>query len=133
MPVSTNDNPNEAKPNEAKPNEAKPVASSESGSGSTKGEQLSVNDSRLNNQVNCYGVGPDGKKSIQQEVEEKRAEQVAKIDEKDADVLAAAAASGDADVHNLLGQRAVAALNGDEDELKRIDKDIASRQKKTRR
>ena len=67
---------------------------------------------------------PEEKKSVQQEVEEKQQAKVDKIDKKDADILAAAANSSDAAVHNLLGQRSVAELNADEDELKRIDKEL---------
>jgi hypothetical protein len=64
-------------------------------------------------------------KAVVQEVEEKRQADVAKVDQKDADILSAAAASGDASVHNLLGERAIAELNGDTAELKRIDGKLA--------
>jgi len=39
----------------------------------------------------------------------------------DTDLLSAAAASGDADVQNLLAQREIAQRNGDEDAVKDID------------
>lgn len=52
-------------------------------------------------------------------------EAVVKVNTKDADILAAAAASGDAAVHNLLGERVVAEQNEDADALKAIDKKIA--------
>jgi hypothetical protein len=141
MALTTSDSPNENKAGDTKPkptsdssDESKPVVSSKSQSGPTEGQKLSVNDSRLNNQTNVYGVGPDsGDKSIQQEVEEKRAEAVAKLEEKDADLLASVAGSGDADVHNLLGQRAVAVQNGDTKLIERIDRDLASGQKQTSR
>lgn len=102
---------------------------------STAGSQgLSVNDSRLNNQVNVYGDGPDsGKKTLEAEVAEKRQAKIDKINDSSSDVLAGAAQSGNADVHNLLGQRSIAELNGDEEELKRIDADIAAQQKQTSR
>ena len=63
-------------------------------------------------------------KSPVQQAEEKQAESVAKVDKANADVLSAAAASGDAAVHNLLGERAVAEQNQDADALKEIDKKL---------
>src|ERR1044072_6085713 len=84
-----------------KPNDDKPVAKSDKPA-STSEEQ----------------------KSVQQEVEEKRQADVDKVTKKNADVLAAAAASSDAAVHNLLGHRTIAELNGDVDELKRIDEEL---------
>ena len=55
---------------------------------------------------------------------DERQEKVAKINKSNSDVLTAAAASSDAAVHDLLGHRTIAELNGDEDELKRIDKEL---------
>lgn len=127
MAVSLSDKPNDDKP------AAAPAAPAQSAKADKKEEKLDVNDSRLNNQTNVYGQGPDGPKTVQQEVEEKRAERIAKINEASADVLSGAAASSNADVHNLLGQRAIAELNADEDELKRIDQEIAEGQKQTSR
>ena len=49
---------------------------------------------------------------------------VDKINAKHADLLSAAAASGHADVHNLLGQRVVAEQAQDIDALKAIDKKL---------
>lgn len=60
-------------------------------------------------------------------VDEKKSdkpEPVAKVEKKDADILAAAAASGDAAVHQLLGERVVAEQNADVDALKEIDKKL---------
>jgi hypothetical protein len=60
--------------------------------------------------------------------EEKKVEkEVEKLNEKDADVLSAAANSGDADVQNLLAHRAIAELNGDADAIKEIDSKLKDR------
>jgi hypothetical protein len=50
---------------------------------------------------------------------------VAAVNDQSADILAAAAASGDAAVHNLLGHRVVAEQNADAAALKEIDKQLA--------
>ena len=60
-----------------------------------------------------------------QQAEEKQADDVDKVNSKNADVLAAAAASGDAAVHQLLGERVIAESNQDTDALKEIDKKLA--------
>jgi hypothetical protein len=60
-----------------------------------------------------------------QKGEEKQAEAVDKANAKSADVLTAAAASGDAAVHNLLGERVIAEQNQDTESLKEIDKKLA--------
>ena len=64
------------------------------------------------------------KKTAQQQADEKVASDVARVEKRDADVLSAAAASGDAAVHQLLGERVVAEQNGDVDALKEIDKKL---------
>ena len=64
-------------------------------------------------------------KSEVQKAEEKQQEKVDKIDKKHADLLLGAAASGDAAVHELLGHRAIAELNQDENALKEIDGKLA--------
>ena len=51
-------------------------------------------------------------------------EEISKINKKHAKLLAAAAASGQADVHNLLGQRAIAELAQDIDAILAIDKQL---------
>jgi hypothetical protein len=50
---------------------------------------------------------------------------IQKLDDKSSDVLAAAGASGDAEVQNLLAHRGVAVQNGDEASVKEIDKKLA--------
>lgn len=136
MPVSLSDKPNDNKPATAPATAPAASADDVKPGPSEKAPQtevgyVDINDSRLNNQTNCYGVGPDSKKSAAAEVAEKRAERVKSINDSSADVLTAAAASGSADVHNLLGQRQIAELNGDEDELKRIDQELADGQQQT--
>lgn len=84
-----------------------------------------INSPYLNNQINVYGEGPGEESEADKKVRE--------ISEKNSDVLTAAAASGSADVHNLLGQRQIAALNGDEAELERIDGALAEGQQQTSR
>lgn len=49
---------------------------------------------------------------------------IAKINKKHAALLSAAAASGNAEVHNLLGHRLVAEQNEDIEALKEIDKEL---------
>ena len=61
--------------------------------------------------------------------EDKQQVEVDKVNDKDAAVLSAAAASGDADVHNLLAHRAIAELNQDAEAIKAIDKQLAERHK----
>ena len=50
---------------------------------------------------------------------------VEKLNLKHADLLGAAAASGDPAVQDLLAHRAIAERNGDEDGIKEIDKKLA--------
>jgi hypothetical protein len=69
----------------------------------------------------------DDKPAAATPVEKAEAQQQAdvdKVNKTDGTILAAAAASGDAAVHDLLGQRVIAEQNQDTDELKRIDKEI---------
>ena len=63
-------------------------------------------------------------KSPVEKAEEKQQADVDKVNKADDAILAAAAASGDAAVHDLLGHRVIAEQNQDVDELKRIDKEI---------
>jgi len=141
MALSEN-KPSDDKPGQPKAEELKPASSPSSSSrsadgndvgGSTKIEKPSyggeyarkINSPQLNNQINVYGEGPG-------EVPEAN-EEVRKINEKNSGILTTAAASGDADVHNLLGQRQIAEQNGDVDELKRIDDALAEGQQQTSR
>lgn len=142
MAVSLSDRPNDDKPGQPKAEESKPASSPSSSSssrsadsndvgGSTKIDKSSygaeyareINSPQLNNKINVYGEGPGEEPEANAEVR--------KINEKNSDVLTAAAASGNADVHNLLGQRQIAELNGDVDELKRIDDALAEGQQQT--
>jgi hypothetical protein len=59
-----------------------------------------------------------------QKAEEQQQAAVDKVNKQNADVVAAAAASGDAGVHRLLGERAVAEQNQDTEALKEIDKQL---------
>ena len=63
-------------------------------------------------------------KSPVEKAEKQQQADVDKVNKADDAVLAAAAASGDAAVHDLLGHRVIAEQNQDVDELKRIDKEI---------
>jgi hypothetical protein len=67
---------------------------------------------------------PEPAKTEVQKAEEKQAEAVDKVNKQNADIVAASAASGDAEVHRLLGERAVAEQNQDTDALKEIDKQL---------
>lgn len=60
------------------------------------------------------------------EVDAKTEERLTKLQDKNASALNAAAASGDARVQNLLGQRVVAVQNADEEQVKEIDEKIAN-------
>ena len=60
------------------------------------------------------------------EVDAKTEERLTKLQDKNARALNAAAASGDARVQNLLGQRVVAVQNADEEQVKEIDEKIAN-------
>lgn len=111
MPMSLSDNPKADKPAEDKP-----VAKAEE---KKEAKKLDTGDPRLNNQTNTYGETSDHSEA------EENQKKIEKINEQNADVLAAAAASSDAGIHNLLGHRTVAEQNVDEDELKRIDKELA--------
>ena len=73
---------------------------------------------------------PKAEKSPAQQAEDKQAEKIEKLDQKHADILAAAAASSDAAVHDLLGHRTIAELNQDEAALKEIDDKLAEQLKK---
>ena len=63
-------------------------------------------------------------KSPVEKAEKQQQADVDKVNKADDAILAAAAASGDAAVHDLLGHRVIAEQNQDVDELKRIDKEI---------
>ena len=79
-----------------------------------------------NKTVEQNQTGTTPNEPYKQSEQEKKAEKLEKADQKN-EVLAAAASSGDADVHNYLAQRAVAVQNQDEDAIKKIDKAIADR------
>jgi len=110
--MSLSDNP---KASEAKA-EDKPAAKVE---GKKEAKKLDTGDSSLNNQTNVYGETSDHSAA------EENQKKIEKINKDNADVLAAAAGSSDAGIQNLLGHRAIAEQNVDEDELKRIDKELA--------
>ena len=59
------------------------------------------------------------------EVDAKTEERLSKLQNKNADVLTAAAASGDAGVQNLLAARGVAVQNADEEAVREIDDKLA--------
>jgi len=111
MALSLSDNPKADKPAEDKPAKAEEKKEE-------KVKKQDTGDPRLNNQTNTYGETSDHSEA------EERDRKLRKISDQSADVLAAAAGSSDAGVQNLLGQRAVAEQNLDEDELKRIDKEL---------
>jgi len=112
MAMSLSDTPKTDKPAEDKPAKVEPKAEK-------KEEKLDTGNPRLNNQTNVYGETSDHSEA------EENQKMIEEINEQNADVLAAAAASSDAGVQNLLGQRTVAEQNVDEDGLKRIDKELA--------
>lgn len=63
----------------------------------------------------------------QQRADREVAEKVAKLNESNADLLAAAGSSGDADIHQLLAHRGVAEQNGDEAALNAVDEKLKQR------
>lgn len=69
--------------------------------------------------------GWEEEETIVQKAEREQAEAVAKLDEDNADLLSAAGASGNAEVHQLLAARGVAVANQDEDGVRYVDAQIA--------
>ena len=101
-----------------KPNDTKPGHDATAQPTGTIGSQDEIQKSKV------AAAKSEEQKSVQQEVEEQRQAQVDAVNSQNADTLSAAAASGDAAVQNLLGQRTIAELNADTEALKDIDKKL---------